>query len=159
MLSRAIWKKNIHNFQRRSKGRVQFKVTHVFFQIALKVGVGLFQCLLWLVLHKIFTLQESYYLTWKDMSTQVGILNVISSTKWWTAPSKDQYLPNYFRCICDEYAASADAHMYPVKVISKKIVHNYIMIFFWLDDSYMIAVIRGVVQGSVSLVPILYLCQ
>jgi hypothetical protein len=60
----------------------------------------------------------------------MGILNVISSTKLWTAPSKDQYLPGYFKSICDEYAASADAHrMYPVKVISKKIVHNYIITF------------------------------
>ena len=52
------------------------------------------------------------------MSSQVGILNVISSTKLWTAPSKEQYLPKYFKAICDEYAASSNAHrVYPVKVI------------------------------------------
>ena len=67
---------------------------------------------------KYFNYSESYYLTWKDMSTQAGILNVISSTKLWTAPSKEQYLPPYFKAICDDYSASANAHrMFPVKVI------------------------------------------
>jgi len=61
--------------------------------------------------------RESYYLTWKDMSTQMGIINVISSTKLWTAPSKEQYLPIYFKTICDEYSKSPNAHrMFPVKV-------------------------------------------
>ena len=39
--------------------------------------------------------EHSYsYLTWRDMSSQQGILNVFSSNKLWTAPSKDQYLPS-----------------------------------------------------------------
>ena len=63
------------------------------------------------------TFRESYYLTWKDMSTQLGILNEISSTKLWTGPSKEQYLPQYFKEICDNYAASEDAHrIFPVEV-------------------------------------------
>ena len=51
------------------------------------------------------TFRESYYLTWKDMSTQLGILNVISSTKLWTGLSKEQYLPPYFKEICDNYCS------------------------------------------------------
>ena len=63
------------------------------------------------------TFRESYYLTWKDMSTQLGILNVISSTKLWTGPSKEQYLPTYFKEICDNYAASEGARrIFPVEV-------------------------------------------
>ncbi|XP_028417637.1 uncharacterized protein LOC114542085 [Dendronephthya gigantea] len=59
---------------------------------------------------------ESYYLTWKDMSSQTGILNVMSSKKLWTAPSKEQYLPTYLKSLCDDYSASPDAHrMLPVK--------------------------------------------
>ena len=51
------------------------------------------------------------------MSTQMGIINVISSTKLWTAPSKEQYLPIYFKTICDEYSRAPNAHrMFPVKV-------------------------------------------
>ena len=52
------------------------------------------------------------------MSTQVGILNVISSTKLWTAPSKEQYLPGYFKTLCDQYSSLDNAHrLFPVKVI------------------------------------------
>ncbi len=54
------------------------------------------------------------------MSTQMGILNAISSTKLWTAPSKEQYLPQYFKDLCDDYSSSQSAHrMLPVKVFVK----------------------------------------
>jgi hypothetical protein len=51
------------------------------------------------------------------MSTQNGILGVLTSQKLWTAPSKEQYLPAYFKEICDEYLLSEDKHrVYPVEV-------------------------------------------
>ena len=51
------------------------------------------------------------------MSSQQGILNVFSSNKLWTAPSKDQYLPAYLKRICDEYTKSDSAHrVFPVEV-------------------------------------------
>ena len=51
------------------------------------------------------------------MSTQAGILAVISSKKYWTKPSKEQYLPSYFEDICDTYTASEGARrIFPVEV-------------------------------------------
>lgn len=62
--------------------------------------------------------EHSYsYLTWRDMSTQQGILHVFSSNKLWTAPSKEQYLPSYFKEVCDQYVKKPDAHrVFPVEV-------------------------------------------
>ncbi|CAB4028254.1 Hypothetical predicted protein [Paramuricea clavata] len=52
------------------------------------------------------------------MSTQNGILGVLTSQKLWTAPSKEQYLPAYFKEICDEYLLSEDKHrVYPVECL------------------------------------------
>lgn len=44
-----------------------------------------------------------YYLTWRDMSTQTGILSTVDSETLWTAPAKEQYLPSYFKELCDQY--------------------------------------------------------
>ncbi|XP_044168038.1 LOW QUALITY PROTEIN: uncharacterized protein LOC122947290 [Acropora millepora] len=65
------------------------------------------------------TEEHSYsYLTWRDMSSQQGILNKFSSNKLWTAPSKDQYLPAYLKRICDEYTKSDNAHrVFPVECL------------------------------------------
>lgn len=65
-----------------------------------------------------FQREHSYsYLTWRDMSTQQGILNVFSSPKLWTAPSKEQYLPAFFKEVCDDYVKKQDAHrVFPVEV-------------------------------------------
>ncbi|CAB3983540.1 Hypothetical predicted protein [Paramuricea clavata] len=52
------------------------------------------------------------------MSTQNGILGILTSQKLWTAPSKEQYLPAYFKEICDEYLLSEDKHrVYPVECL------------------------------------------
>ena len=60
------------------------------------------------------------------MSTQMGIINVISSTKIWTAPNKEQYLPIYFKTICDEYSQAPNAHrVFPVRVTV-----NYLKILY-----------------------------
>lgn len=70
-----------------------------------------------IIRHYFFYREQSYYLTWKDMSSQAGILNVFSSKKLWTAPSKEQYLPAYFKGICDKYMESEGAHrVLPVQV-------------------------------------------
>ena len=51
------------------------------------------------------------------MSTQGGILSKFHSSKLWTRPSKDQYLPAYFKQVCDEYMASENPHrVFPVEV-------------------------------------------
>ena len=51
------------------------------------------------------------------MSSQRGVLNVFSSNKLKTAPSKDQYLPSYFKGVCAVYAKSENAHrVFPVEV-------------------------------------------
>ena len=51
------------------------------------------------------------------MSTQAGIMNVIKSTKLWTAPLKEQYLPTYMKNLCDAYAASESSHrVFPIQV-------------------------------------------
>ncbi len=54
------------------------------------------------------------------MSQQSTILNVINSRKLWTLPLKEQYLPTYMKELCDDYAASDDAHrVFPVQVSNK----------------------------------------
>lgn len=56
------------------------------------------------------------------MSTQGGILSKFHSSKLWTHESKDQYLPAYFKQVCDEYMASENPHrVFPVEVGSYKI--------------------------------------
>ena len=51
------------------------------------------------------------------MSTQGGNLSKFHSGKLWTRPSKDQYLPAYFKQVCSEYMASEDPHrVFPVEV-------------------------------------------
>ena len=37
------------------------------------------------------------------MSTQTGILSTVDSETLWTAPAKEQYLPSYFKELCDQY--------------------------------------------------------
>lgn len=79
---------------------------------------GLFKWFQYTFLFMLFSdRDETYYLTWKNMSTQSGILGVISSQKLCTAPSKEQYLPAYFKQICDEYLSSDEKHrVFPVEV-------------------------------------------
>lgn len=56
------------------------------------------------------------------MSTQGGILSKFHSSKLWTRPSKDQYLPQYFKQVCDKYMASENPHrVFPVEAVSYKI--------------------------------------
>ena len=51
------------------------------------------------------------------MSQQSTILSVISSTKLWTLPLKEQFLPTYMKELCDYYAASTNARrVFPVQV-------------------------------------------
>lgn len=60
---------------------------------------------------------QNYYLTWRAMSSQNGILNKFDSKKLWTVPSKEQYLPAYFKKLCDEYLSSSLARrVFPVEV-------------------------------------------
>ena len=61
------------------------------------------------------------------MSTQNGIMSVIKSTKLWTAPSKEQYLPIYMKEQCDTYADSPSARrVFPIEVSHFNKVHNSI---------------------------------
>ncbi len=61
------------------------------------------------------------------MSTQAGIMNVIKSTKLWTAPLKEQYLPTYMKNLCDAYAASESSH----RVVSNSSkFFKYISVYF-----------------------------
>ena len=51
------------------------------------------------------------------MSTQAGIMNVIKSTKLWTAPLKEQYLPTFLKDLCDAYTASENSRrVFPIQV-------------------------------------------
>lgn len=51
------------------------------------------------------------------MSSQLSILQKIPGHNIWTAPSRDQYLPSYFKDVCDRYLQSAEAkELKPVKV-------------------------------------------
>ena len=68
-------------------------------------------------LNIVFSISQQYYLTWRDMSTQLGILSKFASKKLWTVPSKEQYLPAYFKRLCDDYVNSGDARrVFPVEV-------------------------------------------
>jgi hypothetical protein len=60
------------------------------------------------------------------MSSQFGILNVISSTKLWTAPSKEQFLPQFFKALCDQYSSSPTARrVFPVQVFLTSFSYVY----------------------------------
>lgn len=51
------------------------------------------------------------------MSSQLSILSKIPGKGLWTAPSRDQYLPAYFKEVCDDYLRGPDAReLIPVKV-------------------------------------------
>ena len=58
-----------------------------------------------------------HYLTWCDMSTQTGILRKFDSKKLWTAPAKEEYLPSYFKELCDQYLSLENPRrVFPVEV-------------------------------------------
>ena len=72
-----------------------------------------------------FSIQRpTYFLTWKDMSSQNGILAAFSSQKLWTAPSKEQYLPVYMKELCEGYMKEKNPrYVLPVKVsVCKRVV-------------------------------------
>lgn len=65
----------------------------------------------------LYSSERHSYLTWRDMSTQGGVLTKFHSSRLWTRPSKDQYLPAYFKQVCDEYMASENPlRVFPVEV-------------------------------------------
>ena len=52
------------------------------------------------------------------MSTQTGIVSAFNSKKLWTVPSKEQYLPAYFKRLCDSYLRESNPRrLFPVEVI------------------------------------------
>jgi len=56
------------------------------------------------------------------MLMQQGILSKFASKKLWMVPSKDQYLPAYFKRLCDNYVYSGDPRrVFPVEVIDSHI--------------------------------------
>ena len=51
------------------------------------------------------------------MSSQQEILRRIPGKGIWTAPSRDQYLPAYFKDVCNQYLLQPNAReLKPVKV-------------------------------------------
>eukprot|EP00794_Sanderia_malayensis_P001671 gene1671-1861_t len=52
---------------------------------------------------------EVFFLTWKDMSSQFSIMEKLNLKHLWTQPSKEQFLPAYFKSIYDEYRAMPSA--------------------------------------------------
>lgn len=61
--------------------------------------------------------RESHFLTCKEMSSQLGIMNKLSKRNLWTAPSKEQYLPAYVKMLSDQYLAGPSPRsLQPVKV-------------------------------------------
>ena len=51
------------------------------------------------------------------MSSQLSILSKIPGKGFWTAPSREQYLPAFFKEVCDNYLRDPDAReLIPVKV-------------------------------------------
>ena len=72
---------------------------------------------LFIIFHSL-SFKTQYYLTWRDMSTQTGIVSAFNSKKLWTVPSKDQYLPPYFKRLCDNYLKESNPRrLFPVEVI------------------------------------------
>jgi len=51
------------------------------------------------------------------MSSQTGILSEFDSKKLWKVPAKKQYLPAYFKRLCDQYLKESNPRrVYPVEV-------------------------------------------
>lgn len=64
-----------------------------------------------------YTTSSTHYITLREMSSQLSILAKIPGKGLWTAPSRDQYLPAYFKEVCHEYIRGPDAReLIPVKV-------------------------------------------
>lgn len=61
---------------------------------------------------------ESHFLTCKEMSSQLGIMNKLSKRNLWTAPSKEQYLPAYVKMLSDQYLTGPSPRsLQPVKIL------------------------------------------
>eukprot|EP00794_Sanderia_malayensis_P002582 gene2582-2981_t len=59
--------------------------------------------------------EQPYFITMRDIFTQNGILGVLGSSRLWTRPSREQYLPMYFKMLCEEYRQLPDRkRLYPV---------------------------------------------
>ena len=51
------------------------------------------------------------------MSTQTGIVSTFDSKTLWPVPAKEQYLPSYFKRLCDEYMSSENPRrVFPLEV-------------------------------------------
>lgn len=63
--------------------------------------------------------KTQYYLTWRDMSTQTGIVSAFNSKSCeLLCLSKDQYLPPYFKRLCDTYLKESNPwRLFPVEVM------------------------------------------
>lgn len=60
---------------------------------------------------------STHSFTSSEMSLQQEILRKIPGKGIWTAPSRDQYLPAYFKDVCDQYLLQPNAgELKPVKV-------------------------------------------
>ena len=89
----------------------------VVFQIYVRGFFGVKPFLVRVVVFYSFSFSTQYYLTWRDMSTQTGIVYAFNSKKLWTVPSKEQYLPAYFKRLCDCYLKETNARrLFPVEV-------------------------------------------
>ncbi|CAH3172416.1 unnamed protein product, partial [Porites evermanni] len=59
---------------------------------------------------------STHSFTSSEMSPQQEILRKIPGKGIWTAPSRDQYLPAYFKDVCDQYLLQPNAgELKPVK--------------------------------------------
>ena len=70
------------------------------------------------------------------MSTQTGIVSTFDSKKLWTVPAKEQYLPSYFKRLCDEYMSSENPRrVFPVEVSETDHFNvRFLCVFFLIDD-------------------------
>ena len=60
---------------------------------------------------------DSVYLTRRDMSDQINIINKLGSSKLWIAASKEYFLPSFLKGMCDKYECAPDSKkLIPVKV-------------------------------------------
>ncbi|KAL9979829.1 hypothetical protein ACROYT_G017547 [Oculina patagonica] len=60
---------------------------------------------------------STHYITLREMSSQLSILSKIPGKGFWTHPSRDQYLPAFFKEVCDSYLRDPDAReLIPVKM-------------------------------------------
>ena len=63
------------------------------------------------------SISSTHYITLREMSSQLSILSKIPGKGFWTAPSREQYLPAFFKEVCDNYLRDPDAReLLPVKV-------------------------------------------